>query len=121
MAVVFQPDGQELMTDQQTSSLLATCPNLQIIQYRANAEESDVQNYPVNRLRNVGLDAVTTSHVMVMDVDFVPSANLADTVRTALQQQQQQQLGHEGEDHQQALIVPAFERLPPNPCESDGD
>jgi hypothetical protein len=124
VAVVFIPDGQELMTDQQTSSLLAACPNLQVIQYRANPEESDVQNYPVNRLRNVGLDAVTTSHVMVMDVDFVPSANLADTVRTALQQQQLGQHEHhhpEDEDQQQALVVPAFERLPPNPCESDSD
>lgn len=115
VAVVFVPHGQK-MTDQQISSL--SCPNLQIIQYMANPEESNLQKYPVNRLRNVGLDAVTTSHVMVMDVDFVPSMDLTDTIRKALQLRHEHH--RDGEDHQ-ALVVPAFERLPPSPCESDSD
>ena len=84
----------------------------------ANEQESKSENYPVNRLRNVGLDAVTTSHVMVMDIDFVPAEGLADTVRDALKLLHQKQPN--GEDRH-ALVVPAFERLPPNPCESDSD
>ena len=115
VAVVFIPHGEDV-NDARFSSI--ACPNLQIIQYMAGPEESELSNYPVNRLRNVGLNAVTTSHVMVMDVDFVPSMGLAETIREALK------LRHEhhpdGED-QQALVVPAFERLPPHPCESETD
>ena len=115
VVVVFIPNGQE-MTNEHLSSL--SCPNLQIITYMANPEESEVQNYPVNRLRNVGLDAVTTSHVMVMDVDFVPSMDLAGTIRKALQVRHEH---HPDQEDRQALVVPAFERLPPRPCETDSD
>lgn len=40
--------------------------------------------YPVNELRNIALDAVVTSHVLVMDIDFVPSKNLHEAIKTTL-------------------------------------
>jgi len=126
VAVVFiSHDNHDQQEDTTLKLLLPSCPNLHIIKYMANEEESKSENYPVNRLRNVGLDAVTTSHVVVMDVDFVPSDGLAATVLDALQH-----LHHTNdkndededmdEDHH-ALVIPAFERIPPNPCESDTD
>ena len=30
----------------------------------------------VNKLRNLGIDAVTTSHFIITDIDFVPSSTL---------------------------------------------
>ncbi len=34
--------------------------------------------YPVNLLRNVALAAATTSHVLVIDVDMLPTPNLRE-------------------------------------------
>jgi hypothetical protein len=93
-----------------------TCPHLQLIQYNGTAEESKLDHYPVNRLRNIGLDAVNTSHILVADVDFVPSKDLDDTIRVSLKQLHSY-VPEETENHQ-AFIVPAFERKPPTPCES---
>ena len=56
--------------------LLNNCPELKLIRYLADKEESQEGNYPINRLRNVGLDHVTTSHILVVDSDFVPSQGL---------------------------------------------
>ncbi len=117
IAVVFIPHGQEV-----TSPNVSSCSNLQIIHYQASVEESDGPYYPVNRLRNVGLDAVTTSHVLMMDVDFVPSMDLSDRIQKALQlRHEHHPQKEEKHEYQQALVVPAFERLPPTPCETDSE
>jgi hypothetical protein len=108
IAVVFVKE------DEQPPPLQIACPNVKIIQYMATNEESELKNYPVNRLRNVGLDAVTTSHVLVVDIDFIPSQDLHLTIAEALKHRHG--VLPEGEDDQQALIVPAFERKPPEPC-----
>lgn len=120
IAVVFIPQGQQSISPPSSLSLSSSCSNLQIIHYHANAEESEGANYPVNRLRNVGLDAVKTSHVLMMDVDFVPARGLADTIRGALQLQHNKH-HHVQQEDQHALVVPAFERLAPTPCETDSD
>ena len=69
------------------------CPQAQIIHHPLTA------TYPVNQLRNVGIDAVRTSHMMILDVDFVPSWNLSGILQRYLE-----------ESEHKALVVPAFER-----------
>lgn len=105
------------------------CPHVEWVIHTMQGDEQDSEMYPVNFLRNLGLDRVQTSHVMVFDVDFVPSDNLADTVRTVLQEQKLWQQYHhhplkdnksphdKGQKH--ALVVPAFERILTPPCTTD--
>ena len=103
------------------TQIISSCPNVNLIQYIATKEESTVtKSYPVNKLRNIGLDAVTTSHILVADVDFVPSQDLHSTIANALQKQHLMSPTKEEENHQ-ALIVPAFERKAPpddGPCQA---
>jgi len=93
------------------------CPQMRIIPYQAKDEDQS-WGYPVNRLRNVGLDTVNTSHVLVVDVDFVPSMNLHDTIREILHLRKKQRLVIDGmiPEHSDAIVVPAFERLLKVPC-----
>ena len=50
-----------------------TCTQLQVILYHLDSKtDSTPESYPVNALRNVALDAVSTSHILVMDIDFIP-------------------------------------------------
>ena len=130
IAVVFLPHSSSrtgLEDNDVYQDLANGCPHVSIIHYMATEEESVTTNYPVNRLRNVGLDAVTTSHILVMDVDFVPSSNLHETVRSALSRQAVataavgNDKGSNGINRQQALIVPAFERKPLEPCDTESD
>ena len=41
---------------------------------------ADGEAYPINALRNAALRAASTSHVLVIDVDFFPSAELHDAL-----------------------------------------
>jgi len=61
-------------------------------------------SYPVNMLRNKGLDLVTTSHVLMLDVDFIPSVRLAEHIRSVLLNSQDKDI------LKNAIVVPAFER-----------
>jgi hypothetical protein len=121
VAVVFVPSDmkpdQKSALESFSAAVAVTCPHLQLIQYIGTAEESKTDHYPVNRLRNIGLDAVNTSHILVADVDFVPSKDLDETIRVSLKQLHSYVPG-EAENHQ-AIIVPAFERKPPTPCKSE--
>ena len=38
------------------------------------------QSYPINKLRNVAIRAVRTSHFLVLDVDLWPSASMATII-----------------------------------------
>lgn len=99
------------------------CPQLKMIQHIVEPGEDTPEMYPVNHLRNLGLDAVETSHVLVVDVDFVPSKSLDETIQATLQER----IGfrkHRQErwpEEKEALVVPAFERLLETPCTSDED
>ncbi|KAL3938286.1 MAG: hypothetical protein SGBAC_006768 [Bacillariaceae sp.] len=104
IGVVFVP------RDERVPEPKLHCSNVQLIFYEATEEESAKKAYPVNRLRNIGLDAVTTSHVLMVDVDFVPSQDLDGRIREVLENQTEPQ------QDRQALVVPAFERIPPEPC-----
>ena len=105
-----------------------TCPQIHIVTHvlpppprNVSSNENhyaanDAEYYPVNHLRNLGLDAVQTSHVLLVDVDFVPSHNLPDQIRHTLELRRLvhgQQTGSEqgGGGTQEALIVPAFEKI----------
>ena len=101
------------------------CPHLTLIEHTLNVKEHEERPefYPVNHLRNIALDSVQTSHVLVVDVDFVPSDNLDHKIRTVLLDQQQRSTNGMLEDHfsnesmrrlyEQAVVVPAFERVAP--------
>ncbi|KAG7372468.1 glycosyl-transferase [Nitzschia inconspicua] len=97
-----------------------TCPQIEIIHYMADYNETLADNYPVNRLRNVGLDHATTSHILVMDIDFVPSKGLDQLIRKALTLRHDS-MNAKSPDKKSALVVPAFERRPPFECQSEQD
>lgn len=92
------------------------CPNLTVLLLRAS-KDATTWAYPVNRLRNMALDAVQTSHILVADVDFVPSVHLDETIRTTIEEQEPLV----DASHLEAMIVPAFERVPPEPCSMEHD
>jgi Glycosyl-transferase for dystroglycan len=102
------------------------CPQLKLIPHKLEANQEAPANYPVNRLRNLGLDYVQTSHIMVMDVDFVPSEGLHDRIKDSLFDRAQIRK-YISEDHRaevpsearEAIVVPAFERHFPPSCKDD--
>jgi hypothetical protein len=57
-------------------SRLYLCDNVNVIWFAPSSAEAQASEYPVNKLRNLGIAAVTTSHYFVIDIDFVPSSNL---------------------------------------------
>jgi hypothetical protein len=70
----------------------------------------DPSIYPVNRLRNLALSKVSTSHSITMDSDFLVSSNLHDALlvhRAVL-----------ASDYKTALVIPAFEVRKHNTCKS---
>ncbi|XP_034249962.1 LARGE xylosyl- and glucuronyltransferase 1-like isoform X2 [Thrips palmi] len=58
--------------------------------------------YPVNLLRNVGLQQVDTPYVFLSDVDFLPMYGLYSTLKKSIQSQKLQ-------NEKKALVIPAFE------------
>mmetsp|Transcript_19211 Transcript_19211/g.29123 ORF Transcript_19211/g.29123 Transcript_19211/m.29123 type:complete len:518 (-) Transcript_19211:131-1684(-) len=58
--------------------------------------------YPINALRNTALAAVTTSHVLMLDVDFIPSIQLYEAISARRYELFTQP--------KLALVVPAFQR-----------
>jgi len=113
------------------------CEHMTVIEYRLTEERSAPERDPLNHLRNVGLDAARTSHVLVMDVDLVPSWGLDEIIRSALENRNELRRiaaaapvggGGEGDDdgvnkkgpvvippeENEALVVPAFERYSPS-------
>lgn len=95
-----------------------SCPQMKVISYPARKEDQ-VWGYPVNQLRNLGLDAVQTSHVLVVDVDFVPSMDLHDTIQTILYARKEQRHAIAADivsEVHDAIVVPAFERILTESC-----
>jgi hypothetical protein len=87
-------------------------------------EAADPALYPVNHLRNLGLDAVQTSHVLVVDVDFVPSRGLAEEIRAALGLRDKiraQNVNAADPPEREAIVVPAFQRDLDKPCVASKD
>ncbi|GAX18608.1 glycosyltransferase-like protein LARGE [Fistulifera solaris] len=86
--------------DEDFSSIIDSydCPNTQWISYHLPSSTLD---YPVNHLRNLALEAVSTSHVLVVDADFVPSIALEQAIVQNLP----------ALSPRQAMVIPAFERI----------
>jgi len=59
-------------------------------------------DYPVNRLRNLALSRVRTTHVAYVDIDFWPSTDLYETLR------QRPVRAELAATHKNALVVPAL-------------
>jgi hypothetical protein len=99
------------------------CPQLKLIKHIMGPGEESPEMYPVNHLRNLGLDAVETSHVLIVDVDFVPSESLDETIKATLQERIEFRKHRKDpwSEEKEAVVVPAFERLLESPCTSDGD
>jgi hypothetical protein len=78
--------------------------NLDMIVVSVIASLSAHEGYPVNRLRNLALSKVATSHSITMDADFL--------VSTDLYQNLELHRAFLAEDNKVALVVPAFELKP---------
>ena len=63
--------------------------------------------YPVNYLRNIALNAVSTPYVFLCDGDFLPNYNLYSLLKKAAKTLM-------NVPQKRALVVPAFEKLYPN-------
>jgi Glycosyl-transferase for dystroglycan len=102
------------------------CPQLNLIVYHLDEEtEGTPEQYPVNALRNTALDAVQTSHILVVDVDFVPSELLHETIRTVLLEQSTPRTSNgttnAAMNEKEAVVVPAFQRVLIPPCTTERD
>jgi len=107
-----------------------TCPHLLLIAVDPQGEgNSRIDNranlYPRNLLRNIGLTAVRTSHVLVTDIHFIPSNSLDETIRSALfehqhfrMQRSRTQYGQmDGPfEYDNALLIPTFDQRQGDAC-----
>jgi len=95
------------LLESSVSGWIGNCTQLYIVGYRLDARQSGAGMYPINLLRNVALDFVETSHVLLIDIDFMPSRGLDNTIRSVLEDRQEA-----GTSRMDAIVVPAFERHP---------
>ncbi|ETE68930.1 Glycosyltransferase-like protein LARGE2, partial [Ophiophagus hannah] len=92
-------EAQQFLRYAQASEVLSNRRN---VAYHIVYKEG--QFYPVNFLRNMALKNAQTSHVFLMDIDFLPMYGLYDYLRSSIMQL-------ELPPKKVALIVPAFETL----------
>lgn len=116
--------SQWTSSSNETSKDNTVCPNLQI--YSINAPivlgNDKPFYYPINKLRNIGLMYIQTSHFMVMDIDFVPSFHLSSFLHSYLQQtHHDDEMPVLHQSMKKALVIPAFQygsksELQESPC-----
>lgn len=101
-------------------TIMRECPQLTVVPYVHTSvkKDSGPSEYPVNVMRNRGLDAVNTSHVLIMDVDLIPSADLSHVARDNVMDQitMAEQSDGAASIPVNAIVVPAFERKVNPPC-----
>ena len=73
-----------------------------LIPYQAADDMEKVNAYPINKMRNVGLDEVKTSHLLLIDADFIPSVGLDDGVQQAVQAAREISLNMEAEEPEES-------------------
>eukprot|EP00750_Incisomonas_marina_P000542 INCI10413.1.p1 GENE.INCI10413.1~~INCI10413.1.p1 ORF type:complete len:394 (-),score=47.78 INCI10413.1:125-1306(-) len=88
------------------------CPQAHVIQYFPGdyGEDPMTSSFPVNRLRNIGIDAVKTSHFFYLDIDFWPASDLEQRVN-AYAAANSPYAPLFAQDHT-AVVVPAFNMMP---------
>jgi hypothetical protein len=64
------------------------------------------KSYPINHMRNLALNAVTTTHVLLSDADMLPSVGLCKRATAALSEVADEERKHGTEV---AVVVPAFD------------
>ena len=83
--------------------------SIRCVEWVAVRDASGKSGYPVNTLRNAAIDRVKTSHFLMVDADFLPSADLHSKILRIDAQDGNRWLGN----LKLALVVPAFEVKPP--------
>jgi hypothetical protein len=112
------------------SDVMIHCPQMTVLTHVHDEGDNkdDASTYPVNAMRNIGLDAVKTSHILIMDVDLIPSVDLSHVIIDNLIDQIT--MSETGAHHKkseglqipmEAIVVPAFERTADHPCASIED
>jgi len=98
------------------------CSNVLLKPHIAKSDQERDLEYPINQLRNEALDFVTSSHVLVLDMDMIPSENLHKSVLDAIALAIERRMDDDGDnglDPLDAIVVPAFERkMMSPPCET---
>lgn len=98
MVVCVTPEelnGKWKKTEQEYSKV---CPHMKLIPFQVRDEHEKIFKYPINVMRNRGLDEVATSHVLIVDADFIPSVDLDKAIKTSIQ------LGMEQDDRERDII-----------------
>lgn len=69
------------------------------------------EDYPVNKLRNLAISAITTTHFLYIDVDFWVSTNLYSSLITVFREKkyQSKKTKINPNENQLAVVVPAFQ------------
>mmetsp|Transcript_2163 Transcript_2163/g.4420 ORF Transcript_2163/g.4420 Transcript_2163/m.4420 type:complete len:490 (-) Transcript_2163:40-1509(-) len=108
LSIVFYTS---LSTDEISTrvNLLPSCINQEdriTITMRAPTanEEADHSLFPVNELRNVAIQAVSTSHYFYVDIDFALSPKMFETMSNP------KVTKFLASDYRHAVVIPAFER-----------
>jgi hypothetical protein len=60
------------------------CNHMILIPYVARDEDERSDAYPINVLRNMALDEVKTTHVFMIDADFIPSVDLDEGIEKSI-------------------------------------
>lgn len=108
VATYFESTSEYEQHGDRLRQQLAGCPHVSLIYYIQDENDGLKSTpYPINLLRNLALEVVQTSHVLVHDVDFVPSRGLANDIRAASEIRQRARLPT-GRS-QEALVVPALQ------------
>jgi len=113
-------EGDEDYWEDTKQTFQKACPNAVFIPHLGQSRTERTMEYPVNKLRNLGLDEVQTSHVLLLDVDFIPSDDLDTRIdEVIITRSKQEVLQHGGRDgayggtslvQKDAIVIPAFER-----------
>jgi hypothetical protein len=124
--LVIDPSDRSHVIDSITD-IMIECPQITVLPHVHTNHDDDEKEggskssstYPVNIMRNKGLDAVTTSHVLIMDVDLIPSADLGQVIKANIIDQISAMNAKEESGDGipvNAIVVPAFERKVDTPC-----
>jgi len=116
---VLNPSDRSNVIDS-IAGIMTDCPQMTVLPHvhGNDGSKGESSTYPVNIMRNKGLDAVITSHVLIMDVDLIPSADLSQVVKANVIDQMTTSVHFSGKPDipLNAIVVPAFERKVASPC-----